>query len=83
MADYDWFDPAYYPPEPPDPYKEEAKKYRPLGLEAVFEKSDFIGPQVLPIKYYKCRRGCGTLVWDPEEHIKNVCTEFNPVVGKD
>lgn len=30
---------------------------------------------------YKCRRGCGTLVWDVEAHIKNVCPTFEPVVG--
>ena len=29
-----------------------------------------------------CRRGCGTVVWDIEAHIKNVCKEFNPVVGE-
>lgn len=30
---------------------------------------------------YQCRRGCGTLVWDTQAHSKNVCPEFNPVVG--
>ena len=30
---------------------------------------------------YKCRRGCGTVVWDVDTHIKNVCPSFNPVVG--
>lgn len=26
---------------------------------------------------YKCNRGCGTIVWDPEAHIKNVCRSDN------
>jgi len=30
---------------------------------------------------YRCRRGCGTLVWDTDAHSKNVCTEFKPIVG--
>lgn len=30
---------------------------------------------------FRCRRGCGTLVWDIDMHIKNVCPTFNPVVG--
>jgi len=47
-----------------------ARKWRPLGLRLDFNTG-----------YYECRRGCGTLVWDAEAHIKNVCTEFNPVAG--
>lgn len=29
-----------------------------------------------------CRRGCGTVVWHLEDHIKNVCRKFEPVVGQ-
>lgn len=32
-------------------------------------------------KLFQCRRGCGTLVWDVEAHIKNVCTTWEPVAG--
>lgn len=77
---FDWTDIPELP-EPVDPHREAAKKYRHQGLVAVFKESDFIGPQTLPILYYKCRRGCGGLVWDPEAHMKNVCTEFNPIAG--
>ena len=28
-----------------------------------------------------CRRGCGTVVWHIEDHIKNVCPKFEPIVG--
>lgn len=30
---------------------------------------------------WKCRRGCGTLVWFPAEHMRNVCITFSPVAG--
>lgn len=81
MADYDWFDRDR--DYEPDPWEIKAAKYRPLGFEAVFAKSDFIGRQSLPVEYYLCRRGCGTLVWNPEDHMKNVCTQFNPRAGSD
>lgn len=32
---------------------------------------------------FKCRRGCGTLVWDMKAHKANVCPEFNPIVGNE
>lgn len=84
MDMFPWLDPTSLPepPESVDPYREAAKKYRPLGFQAVFEDSDFIGSQTLRIKYYMCRRGCGGLVWSPEDHMKNVCTEFNPIIGE-
>lgn len=74
MADYDWFDNPVA-----NPYEETAREWRPKGFEAVFSYTDLYG--IKGIRYYHCRRGCGTLVHDPIEHIKNVCPTFNPVVG--
>jgi len=71
MADYDWFDRS------PTEAEVTASEWRPQGLHAVFE-----GLNNTRIKYYMCRRGCGTLVWSPTEHIKNVCVTWNPVAGK-
>lgn len=72
MADYDWFDRG------PTSNERAANDLRPKGLIAVWDmqRRDHI-------KYYLCRRGCGTLVWDPEAHMQNVCRDFNPVVGDD
>ena len=25
---------------------------------------------------WKCQRGCGCIVWEPDEHMKNVCTTY-------
>jgi hypothetical protein len=30
---------------------------------------------------YKCRRGCGTLVWDVPDHVKNVCPTWLVIAG--
>lgn len=70
MADYDWFDRS--------PSKDElaARKYRPLGFHPVWDSG------VNRVQYYRCHRGCGTLVWNPEEHMKNVCPTFEPVAGE-
>jgi hypothetical protein len=47
-----------------------AVKYRPLGLLWSWKHNAYL-----------CRRGCGCVVFSPEDHIKNVCTSFDPVVG--
>lgn len=75
MADYDWFD------REPNPFEIEAKRMRPLGFVAMFRRSS-IG-KVNGIDYYLCRRGCGTVVWNPEIHMKNVCPTFEPVAGSE
>lgn len=79
MADYDWFD------NEEDTTKAEitAAKWRPLGLIAVHGPAHTMGGQALYIEHYRCRRGCGTLVWNPQEHIDNVCREWHPVAGQD
>lgn len=69
MADYDWFFDNC-----PSPDEVRARKYRPLGFHA--EWSEWRS-----IKYFRCLRGCGCLVHDPEAHMKNVCTTFNPEAG--
>ena len=71
MADYSWFDKS------PSADDLAASKYRPQGYEPVWDRGSYA-----KILYYKCRRGCGTLVWNPEEHSQNVCTKFNPVAGE-
>lgn len=74
MADYDWFD------RTPSKDELDATKYRPLGFDRLIipTTSGTVACQV-----YRCRRGCGTLVWNPEEHMKNVCTQFNPRAGSE
>ena len=72
MADYDWF---------PERHEAERQRVRTdnenkaRGLFPVYNRD------VTAIQYYRCLRGCGTLVWDIETHIKNVCPTFEPVVG--
>lgn len=63
----------------PSPAELDEAKYRPLGFMAIriLTSSGTLATQV-----YACRRGCGTVVWSPEDHMKNVCPEFNPVVGE-
>ena len=75
MADYDWFD------HTPSESDKLAAEWRAQGMHPVAD-GHMIGGQILRIKYYKCQRGCGTIVWDPEAHVMNVCIEFKPVVGK-
>jgi hypothetical protein len=71
MADYDWFDRT-------DDMERHfnAQRLRGMGFHPVWSTHG-VAPE-----YYQCRRGCGTLVWDPEAHMKNVCTIFEPVVGE-
>jgi len=76
MADYDWFD---HTEREPHPAEIEAAKWRVQGFDAKFSYGSFYN--VTGVEYYRCRRGCGTLVWNPEDHMKNVCTKFEPVVG--
>jgi hypothetical protein len=73
MADYDWFD------REPTKWEIEANAKRPQGYAAVFNYSSI--SKINGIKYFLCRRGCGTLVWDTVAHSKNVCTTFEPVAG--
>ena len=75
MADYDWFDRS------PTEAKKSGEKWRVQGLHPVYADAHTMGGQPLYIDHYECRRGCGCLVWNPTEHVKNVCTEFNPVAG--
>lgn len=79
MADYDWTKPCGCPlmyhrdtcKEHPDfVYYEEARRVRPLGFV------------MLKKGLYGCRRGCGCVVWNVDDHIKNVCKEFNPIAGE-
>jgi hypothetical protein len=44
------------------------------GFRPVFTVSDT--GRDLQIMHYACERGCGTLVWDPQAHIKNVCVTW-------
>lgn len=76
MADYDWFD-----HEKPTEAKTLGEKYRALGFSPVYKDSHTMGGQPLYLDYYLCRRGCGCMVWSPEDHMKNVCREFNPIAG--
>jgi hypothetical protein len=71
MADYDWFD-----DRGPSAGELAAAKWRPRGFDAIFNKHS------TSVSHYRCRRGCGTLVWNPEDHIKNVCVMWEPVVGE-
>ncbi len=75
MADYDWFS-----NRPKSKAELDAIKYRPLGFHPIriMTSSGTLSQQV-----YACRRGCGTVVWSPEIHMKNVCPEFHPVAGSD
>ena len=80
MADYDWgkgccgmtVGHADDCPEHPILKKVNARaaELRPLGF--IYDHKT---------KAFFCRRGCGTLVWNPEEHMENVCTKFEPVAG--
>lgn len=74
MADYDWFD-----NEITTEASRVGGRWRIQGLHPVFKSPTTMGGQPLYIDYYQCRRGCGTIVWNPQEHIDNVCREFNPV----
>lgn len=77
MADYDWFD------RTPTEAEIKGSKWRPLGLHPVYQQGKYtMGGSPLYLDYFQCRRGCGTLVWDPEAHIKNVCTKWEPVVAE-
>lgn len=78
MADYDWFD-----HETPTKAKELGEYWRAQGLHPVYKDAHTMGGQPLYLDHYNCRRGCGCKVWNPQEHITNVCREWNPVVGKD
>lgn len=78
MADYDWF---------PERHEERRQRVhedrlnRANGFHPVYvRRGDTFSED---LAYYQCRRGCGTLVWDIETHIKNVCPKFEPVVGSD
>jgi hypothetical protein len=70
MADYDWGlrDTAAEMEAHHRQYE-----LRAMGFQPIFDNGF--------LTYYQCRRGCGTLVWDPETHMENVCREFSPVVG--
>lgn len=76
MADYDWFD-----HESPTKAKLLGEKWRAQGLHPVYGDSHTMGGQPLYLTHYICRRGCGCLVGNPEDHIKNVCIKWEPVVG--
>lgn len=66
MADYDWFD-----NQERNLYKAEAAEYEKIGFRVVFRYDGLFN--IKGIKYFRCLRGCGTIVWNPEEHMKNVC----------
>lgn len=77
MADYDWF------PERREAERKqriEDGKKRAMGFHPVYMREGSALHEKLV--HYQCRRGCGTLVWDINDHMKNVCREFNPVVGE-
>lgn len=73
MADYDWFD------RTPTEAKLEGMEWEKKGLKPVYKDDAYtMGGQPLHISHFECMRGCGTLVWNPVAHIKNVCTEWSP-----
>lgn len=73
MADYNWFD------EKKDAYLEDWNKDQQLRAQGFVRAYGLTTEGVT--KYYLCRRGCGTVVWDIEAHMKNVCPLWNPVAG--
>ena len=72
MADYDWFADQWQP----TPQEKEAAEREKQGFVAVWEEAS-LGRSRHKVKYYRCLRGCGTLVWDLNAHIKNVCPHYN------
>lgn len=57
-------------------------QWRSMGFHPVwFDRASMvIGRPVRP-DAWQCKRGCGTLVWDPATHIENVCRTWEPVAG--
>lgn len=76
MADYRRDEPYV-----PSPEEKQAAEYRPLGFEPIWTERYSSSYRRDAILAWKCRRGCGTVVWDVADHIKNVCKEWSPIVG--
>lgn len=60
---------------------EDDRVLRGMGFYPVWVRETIIGGGYQAPDFYQCRRGCGGLVHDPAEHMKNVCPEFRAVVG--
>lgn len=76
MADYRWGDNCKHCGRykfMSDDHAEDCPKHRNAkqfrAILAVGGGFTFM-PEVMA---YKCKRGCGTLVWDIESHVQNVC----------
>ncbi len=68
-----------------DPWEAEKRKdaqLRSQGFSPVWTGAMVIGGPYTRPDHWQCRRGCGTLVWDPEAHMANVCIEWNPRAGE-
>lgn len=90
MADYDWFShsgPYKYECCRSDMWhKDSCENHPKFGeqnkkVNARLARLRAEGIVHMQGDLWACRRGCGCVVHDPETHIKNVCIEFNPVVG--
>lgn len=81
MADYDWSRVCCSATVgfPHDQFCKENPQYELNVLNAKLRTQGFV--YVEQARAYQCRRGCGCLVWNTQEHMANVCTEFNPIVG--
>lgn len=76
MADYDWFDPC-----------------ESCGVRQGHDtscrwhrhyKSFVQGFEWNPAaKAFRCLRGCGTLVWDKQAHMANVCRSWDRATGRE
>ena len=90
MADYDWFshsEPYKYECCQSDSWHKNSCENHPQFGErnkknnAAHARLRANGFAHIEGDLWACRRGCGCVVHNPDEHVRNVCVEFNPVVG--
>ena len=76
------FEFSYMSPQE-EPRRPTWQKFRSMGFTPLWFKETVIGDGPQRPDAWACRRGCGTLVWDPKTHMENICIGWAPRVGDD